>query len=336
MKSTTLIYSIFFVNIGAIAMEKLIDPIERFNIQSKASALESITSGNLDSLDPLVGDTACEIRAAKIAGIYLKSLSYGVKSLTSEEEEFLTLSYLLTKSKDIKRDKKKCIEKSDFKKWGITIGTQKGRSLLIALQRRLSQLSVNFLQDLALKYEKPGVFKALSYVFPDHEAFQRPTCACYPSMTIIFDYLIDLGIPILIKVTSSNEDSSKEANFYYKVSNQKYVHVNRSEINENAPVIVIESFSNLIETDEEKFHDLFTNLNIQEIILSFFAKHKQFTGKQIYDEVPYEQDSVMDDLKKDHTRHKKLALEYGCCLENSDLFLGDHIYVSTIKKTINL
>lgn len=335
MKVIILLSSLFCI-FNVFTMNNVVDPIEKLRTEARAKALDYLIKGDLDDLDPLVGDTACEIRAVKIADIYLKARHSGIESLSTEEKEFLTLSYLLAKSKDIKPNKKTWTEKSDYKKWGIEIGTHKGRKLLIELQQRLASLSVEFIQELATHYNNPGLIKALSYVLLDHVAFKRPTCACYPTMTILLDYMVDMRIPLLIKVASSNEESTNESKFYYKVDGKKYVPASTDELNENDPIIVIESFSNLIDTNPERFNEIFLTLDIKEIILSFFASHKQFTGKQIYEEVPYDADLSMGILKQEHIRHKKFSIEHGCCLENKSLFLGDHIYVSTVKKTLKI
>lgn len=307
-----------------------------------AEALESLKTGKLEDFDALVGEASCQLRSVKVATIARKILSLGLHSLTAEEKEFITLSYLLTIAKaplkEFDSEKRallpdllrKYFDGSKYPK----IGRAPIQKIIQDAQRQLASLSVSFIQKLAASEEDEETQKALSHVLIDNPQtrFQRPHIGCYASISFILDFLLKYNYPLVILVRSWDKPLEEKLKLVYIPSNGSYVPANLNQLNPDEPVIVIGGYSNLINQSSQLVQDKFSELGLMNVILGTFATHPQFTGSEENkkSDIPYAALGLTKLLDRKN-QHIKFAKENQCSLEHKDLFVSTHIYPSTVK-----
>lgn len=343
-----LITLLFFISNKMFAAEMTL--LEQ-NIKKicQTQALEQLKTGNLASFDALVGECACQVRAVKIVSIYSNFLRVGIENLTAEELEFLTLSYLLTVAKGKRNDRSPVV--LDFKhKFTINEETsykylqkitpdkltyKPGTALIQAAQRRLAELSVKFLQELAKKRSDKELISALSYTLFDRDetCLKREHCGYYPSMKILLNYILSEGYAIGLYIQSINPEDLKVHKLYYKPKNGILTFIYEDEINDNDPILIIQGHSALVNDQENGLREIqpiFSKLGIEDIILANFAAHPQFAGKQKSSDIPYEKLGIFN-LLEQKNQHHSFAETHGCSLDNMNLFFLNHIYATTGK-----
>jgi len=295
-------------------------------------ALELFFQGNFELFDPLVGDTACQIRAVKLIDLYKKIQNKGMAILNENDKQFIVLSYLLTKVKFVSRSYKGYIDYNclDSKKLNLELSKRKSNELLLLLQRKLARLSIDFLQEIANYYNHYELKIAFNYILLDYKTLQRPNCAAYPTMKALLLWLSTIKGTLHIKVYSKG-DNFDVYNFYYSSNGKEFIQVDDQSINPNEPMLLIEGFSRLMDTDIDLFKNHFLNFKIEDILLAFLADHKQFVGKKAPENIPFDELRIID-LKTEYTIHKKFAAEHGCSKDNINLFAGHHASISSIKK----
>lgn len=329
--------------------------ISAFSPKEKEEAFVELTLGNLEKLDALVGDTACQIRAHKIAILYdalcaakKSGLSLTVDMLDPNNQEFLVLSRLLTKSKDLEVNPDGIVlrEESNYKLLGLS--KSKGTELIKKAQSKLSALSVEFLQQEAASLGDPELIRALSYTVFDLPAFKRKQVACMPGLKVILLRSIKLNRSLLVKITrfcTGCLNGVHKLKFLYIPQNGTFVFADISSIDSlDQAALVIEGFSlanlyveltkkpttKLACPETAEFVKTFASLDIMSILLSCAALHGQFTGTYKDKEIPYDELNIPG-IKKEMADLREYGKTNGCCLENQKLFVIDHIYSNLLS-----
>jgi hypothetical protein len=299
-------------------------------------ALHNLIDGNLQAFDALVGDTACHIRALYIAMLYdkLQAAQVSTDRVTQDELDFATLSFMLTKTKEVNYSDLGSIivEKTNYKLLDPTLSKAKGDLLIKKAQTKLAELSVNFLQEQAKLFNDTGLQQALSIVLIDDHIFKRKTIACYPSLKLIFLCMIAQERPLIIKLTRPcSECSSKRhvMGFFYKPIDGIFTFCTPEQGDLNRAALVIEGFCELRQLCREFQHFCFKfqEYSIFDIILANAAAHPQFAGKN-------NQDETVLNLQEELTFYTRFAQTHGCCNKNPALFCIDHISCKTVKQAL--
>lgn len=307
--------------------------IENFVMEKfRKEALIALKDGKLSLFDALVGEASCQIRALKIVMIYKEMLKVGIENLSNSDIEFATLAYLLTIAKEPIKQYDSDRQKLDPKRITEKYGRRPIQKIIQDAQRKLAQLSVDFIQGLTQEYQDQENNIALNYVLIDYDQarFRRPHIACYASIRFILKILAQNNVPLVILVRSWSDPLVQKLKLVYAPINGEYKMIDKSELDTNTPVVVIGGYSDMIDVDKNAFIDALNKYGIIDIILATFALHPQFTGDQRKKDIPYEQLGLKN-LLDEKNRHSKLSLELGCCLENKYLMVSAHIFPSTLK-----
>lgn len=298
-------------------------------------SLEFLKNGQLDVFDAIVGETSCQIRAVKIAKISKIVAIKGIQGISEKDLEYLLLSRALTKSKHVVRGSggEIILQKLDPKAITHEISTQKLRKLIVYAQRRLAQLSVEFLQETAFLLNDNEAITATNYVLIDDELHhQRKNCASYAGMKVLLDFVIKEKIVLLLRIYDvANNLTDKPIDLFYRAEHHSLKLIDESLISEAEPIIILEGCSSDKLYNHSKLMSKIQKINIYDIILAFFAKHNQFVGKHRNEDLPY-QALGLHNLSLRKKQHEILAELEGCSWKNKSLVCLTHIYASSIAQ----
>lgn len=309
--------------------------------------LHSLKSGNLSAFDALVGECACQVRAVKIASLYNKYKAFGQEGLSEQDLEFLILSYILTAAKGKRGDSSPTKRSIDYKnKFTIheetsykhlqKISTERlfykpATAAIQNAQRRLAELSVHYLQELAKDSVDKDLAVALKYTLFDREetCLRREHCGYYPSMKILLEEIIKEGCVVGMYVHPITDDSQLYK-FYFRPLAGVLTPIERSDIKPQEPIIIVQGYSNLItdKDQEQTLKDALPKIGIENIILANFAAHPQFAGNQKNADIPYTELGIQN-LLEEKNHFVQLAQAHGCQLDNIGAFFLNHIYSTT-------
>lgn len=312
-------------------IEQLEQAIKKFYT---TKALEELKNGNLTSFDALVGEASCQIRAIAIVQIFRKLVTNELEDLNDFDKEFVTLSYILTKFKEPVMDEQGHIvlEKFNYKDIYTGVSKNAAEKIILNYQRRLAELSVKYLKELAADSGSESMQKALDYVLLDSDEtrFRRPHCACYPSISFIFQTLMQKNFPIVIEISPWENPLKVEEKLLYMPDGDSYVLAEQHSLQPDEPLVVISGYSDSIATNKTVVLETIKKIGILNTLMGTFATHPQFTGKHRLSDIPYEELGLQD-LQKKKAAHAQMALEYGCNINDRRIFLATHIYPSTYK-----
>ena len=263
-----------------------------------ARALEAFAQGKYEEFDGLVGDTACQIRAAKVY-----DLAYtGIRS--PADTAFLVNAYFLNGVKKITPQEHTYLETIDDKEGSEKFGITKTQTTLIRkhAQKALSQASVEYVQAQA----KSAMLPFVSGDYRLEDTFGRSLIPCYFTMRI----LLKKRPYILLKC--------KESILYDRDRNP----ISVDKVEKDMPVMVIEGFC--LEPGKRKI----TDVPLKTIILANAAQHAQYTGENKLPPILDEKEQRKFDF------FKELAQQLGCSLSNPSLFCIDHIFCSRLGAQI--
>jgi hypothetical protein len=311
------------------------DCFEKLKEEYEKETLQNLKLGNLEAFDALVGDTACQIRALYIAMLYDK-LQATQATITKEELNFATLSFMLTKAKHVEYSSTGTIETEtvNYKYLDANLSKKVGCGLIKKAQTELSALSVLFLQHEA--DIDTGLQKALSTVLIDSDIFKRSIVACYPSVKLVLLCAALKGIPLIIKLTRPCSECSKKLHticFFYRPKEGTFTSCAPDQNDLQRAALVCEGFCSSQETCKE-FQDFclkFKKYSIVDIILANAAVHPQYPGKDNKDKTV-----EVAELQKELQVYRDFAQTNGCCKGNPALFCLDHILCKTVKQALTM
>lgn len=281
-----------------------------------------LKSGKLLNLDPLVGDTACQIRAVYFADLYTKVK----KNLPLDEKESDALAYglLLTDIKKYEGDRSPVLKESlDKKKLGLS--NKEADKLIKKARNCLAELSVGYVQLLAKalpEEESPSFVKALSEV-----AFieSKPIVACYPGMRTLMHHIKKQGMHLVIRY-----DTVATLNPFFTLGfsliDGKYVKTDIHTLNTESVAIVFDVLVSHV--------PLAYTGSVEQMIIMQAAMHQQFAGKENSGrKLPYEKLGIST-IENEYVYLLNKASEMNISRANPDPFYIDHIHVATIGELI--
>jgi hypothetical protein len=271
-------------------------------------------------------------------GDYIENNGLDVK--ISCREIFLISSYLLTRvrvilppnpSKRIVRN-----ESTETKKIKeiSAVGSSFARDLVKRLRSIVSNISVNFVQEIAetLPIPKFIVDMVSEKYCINHDKFGRLKCLpCFWYTFILMHYSLVVELPLVFNIkqiaSDRNYQEGEGLTIYFKAMHGQYREVAQHELSEEAPAIVImgsccrksNEFPSL-----EVWRKEILNYSPMDLILAYAASHRQYPDES--------RDSLLGQSRCELLSHyKSKSHKWGCTLENPSLFFLVHAYCDKIK-----
>ena len=210
-------------------------------------------------------------------------------------------------------------------------------------QKKLSELSCNFMFELLTELPGKEDLKSILPLFHRQSDEGRMVLPCYPVTEIIVLHMIENKANLMLLMDIETEHNKKRISLLLKGSkslNNFKLGSQQNDAEEPCIVMYGSSVTHNIGINE------ILSVGIKEIILSNNAAHPQYSGvilsafrdnpfKALMDECR-EQISplnieVVTSLSLHLIRMKKLAEKIGCTVNNQSLFLLKHIFCNTIN-----
>lgn len=285
--------------------------------------IAALKDGALRDLDPLVGDTACQIRMAYIGDLYDRVQKGG--TLTDNEKKFVGYSAALTAIKQYAVSDSVIKETLDATALGI--GTKAGRRFVDTAQQYVAEGSIAYIRELAKQLpnaQHDAVNTALSITH--HTELKRPIVACYPGFIPILHHVKTIQRPIVMRYDTKPSLTPKNIVAFVPNAQGVYKPVNPADIDEKRAVFAIDAVS------IAKSAQSIESANIEESILTDASTHPLFAGKiNSAIDLPYCELGI-ESLKKDRMGRVALAESLGVTRKNPTLFSMDHIFAATMKE----
>ena len=308
-------------------------------------AMSAFAQGRLDLFDPLGGDNACQIRAAKICDLFnrfMEDFAFACQIRQMQENpsiqaldddlSFLVNSYFLQHNK--KKDgsgSEKIDPKMGAKEFGIS--ASKALEICKYAQASLSKFSVQYVQELA-ELNKPRLLPLVSEncVLKDKQG--RTMAPCFFAMKILMK-----TIPcIVLKCKEFAEDMEvRQTSIVYQAfGGKKKFHriIEKEQIPEDMekiPVVVMEGIAKR-EFNAPDILDQIASIPLKTLVLANAAAHSQYAQEYRDATIPFP--SGLERQEEKMQKMKETAEQLGCSLANPLLFCIDHIYASTLKEAI--
>lgn len=190
-------------------------------------------------------------------------------------------------------------------------GTFLNQTIILA-QKRLTKLSVGYIQKLTVDYKEYKKYLDDSFIRYDH--LNRSLFPCYPQTQVILEHLINRKIPIVLRVGMFVAHEFTPYNSFELVFND-------CESNKNAAFVLAGKSVNKTQICPDKLRAKLLNYGIKDILLSGLAIHPQY---------PYGEDWRPSDLE--YKNYVEQALDLGTCRENPTTCAIDHIYCEIFSK----
>jgi len=256
----------------------------------------------------------------------------------SQSEILLFSSYLLTKYRKFTNGIPCAIDYQLLNEdMGIGSSTMASK-ISHCLQRILSKISTKFIYYLSQHKLKSMNTYHLLRKLEQHDEIKRSILPCFWVTQVIMEYLqkIDSKIYFAIDLISfENKKITVECNLHNNVT-KLVEHKNISQ------AMIFKGVSNWQ-------HDIKTLLlkieilGCKNIILNNMAEHPQYCGKKLekYKVNPLSiinnySTSDLEQIEKEFFIYKRSAQSQGCTIDNSELFLIQHIYFGQIKSQYEL
>ncbi len=334
--------------------------IEQFNTTAYEQSLEALNTGDLAQLDPLVGDSACQIRVPLVINMYNRYQQEKEEALSEEDRKILTSCRLLTQvnngtSTDIKKlfFNQTIPSNSQIKNYyePFVLGHKKNlRTVSVELITKLiHELKDTELASCINHYQTSGVAQKTETLLP-----------FYPMSKVIFKAIVASGCPIILRITHfcPQEQHLHISTITYTVKNGSLCLNDTKELDENQAAMIIEGFSssnndNLIASEQIQklkdkksipFSPLCQNAQSQQnklalediftILLANAALHPQFIGQANKGKsIEFDQFHAPM-LEAEFLAMQKKAKELGCGIEDTRMFTIRHIYAQTVGKAL--
>lgn len=324
--------------------------------QAHGEACGALKTGRLSVLDPLVGDTACHVRALELAIIYKKDLA-GMQ-LSKEDSEYITLCHLLTKTKSRVREPGLLLtaaEKTNVKGLG-NVTVAHGDRIVRRMQKMLSEVSVKKLQDESCALGDDELAKALKITKIDNETYKRLHMPAYPTLKAVLFASLRNQIPLAIKLDRYESDSSiNRAILLYKPAQSTFILSHADTFDTGSPILIFEAMSSaqgakisapqmthaeremneLSQLRFDQFIASFGRLNIMSTILKCIANHPQFVGKDLAG-IDISFDNKLSKLKKE-MEMMRFDAQFGFMRNQTGgpyTCVVNHVHASTISEML--
>ncbi|MBS0621754.1 MAG: hypothetical protein JSR80_02195 [Verrucomicrobia bacterium] len=220
-------------------------------------------------LDPLVGDTACQMRALEIVGIYLRYLKE--KDLIPSDKKFIGLSYFLTESYVIKEE----LRRTDHRKIAEAFEVSKKLTdqMVRSAQRMLATLSVEVIERVAQELKGNELIKqVLKPQCPRIDKFSRPLLPCYFTVLAVLKREQETGRSLQLIV-----EGPERTDVWIVPRNKPSAEV----------MVTVEGKT---KCSSLEFEQALNELGFEELILICSAQHVQYGSKDVKEQtIPNEE-----------------------------------------------
>ena len=296
--------------------------------QVVSSALSAFCAGRFDEFDPLVGDTACHIRAAKVcdlAEMLFKSEEFGrevalaIQSPSlpmSGDLNFLIQCYFLNFIKEIIPQGHTYLERTNTKQAAqmFQISSSKVEDLRKKVQKLMAGQSVDYIESRSKHSLK--MFFLDPYCLKDGN--NRPLIPCYFSMRVI----LKESRYILLKCNEISflyEGGSYE---YPKYTDMKSIPIEIQKM----PAMVVKGFSL---PPKDGLGEALKEISLKIMLLANAAAHSQYAGDRSIP-FPEKPEDLIGHQQEKFLEMKQRAEVLGCSITNPSLFCIDHIFCAQI------
>ncbi len=284
-------------------------------------ALAAFTQLELQKFDPLVGENACQIRAAKLC-----ELAQRIENPLSEEDHaFVVYSYFLTLIKQQIPHGYTCIERIEDKYGATLLGISSSQVSLLrkGAQKFLSQQSVRYVQNKANGKLSPFVKDEFLKIDAGREMIP-----CFFTMKV----LLKKQRVIILKAIEYKETERLGEEILIYQQNQmgkasSFQIIEKGILPDTLPAMVIEGYSLKEPADERSLREKISAVSLKLLVFLNAAAHHQYAGEHKSTPIPFPEG---DPQKKKMGELAQLAPQLGCCLENPITFCIDHIYPAKI------
>ncbi|MBI2810086.1 MAG: hypothetical protein HYX67_04565 [Candidatus Melainabacteria bacterium] len=335
-------------------------------ITALESAVHEFSAGNLVEFDALVGENACELRAACVVDLWdeysqgpTSSLAKEISSLAKRIEDVKgnmkslkfekgKAGYEILKQNQLDVELstdlvfltlahllKKCSVNGDITnpelllEWNKNIEKNSVKRVVDSAQQRLSELSIVYLQMQADQIQDPQLKWLAGMVAPPFilkDSVKRLTCPMFFSLWIIYQRMLEKGQRVLLEV---QKDPGKKREYaLFQPKEGKYVLTDLSYA-PNKAAMVWSGFQKGAGKEEIPDTSLF------DIFMMNNAQHPQYSSEYKTQEINWGlvADPIQrQNLKSQFENWKKTALQSGCHKENQSLFYIEHSFCTHLQK----
>ncbi|MBS0621753.1 MAG: hypothetical protein JSR80_02190 [Verrucomicrobia bacterium] len=269
----------------------------------------ALKEGRFLELDPLVGDTACQIRASEVVAIYYRYLKVG--ELSFLDQKFIGLSYFLSCSVEVNE---KGLRRTDHKKVGELFQVSKKRTdhMVCSAKRELATLSVEVIEKVVQGLEDvPLAKEVLQPKCRKIDKFKRPLLPCYFTALAALRGEKEAGRPIQLIVEGPQET---------------HVLIVPKGAKPSKVMVTVEGTTKC--PTLPLFEQALDKHGLEKMVLTCGAQHVQYGSSDVEDQnIPVEE--AMRLLEQERTN----ALLIGTHQENSHLFMVKHIRARSFAGT---
>ncbi|EDV29192.1 uncharacterized protein TRIADDRAFT_52828 [Trichoplax adhaerens] len=259
------------------------------------------------------------------------------------DEIYLIQSYLLTKVKMPRPPKEEYPliknEYTDTKKIKeiSSVGSMFADRLVSHLRKSLSELSVQFVQELTYQIDLDQNIKRM--ISTDYVAMHRNlTCLpCFWVMKVIMKAALFYKIPIVMHVQLKSKDRNyqleHEIFLYFEATSFGYKRVSPTCSRKESPAIILLGSTcrdfNKLPSVNEWIEEIATSGPF-DLLLAYAAAHRQYPNET--SERKIRQMNLQDE---EFELYQHNAFEYGCSMQNSSRFFLSHAYCDRIENILH-
>jgi hypothetical protein len=323
--------------------------------------IESFEKGALFKLDSLLGDQACQIRAAFTACLYneykssqtMQQQFKDLKEKIQKQEPCvvpkslvrLAQAFMLTETKKFKDSKRlcdccetsvKCFREETEEKKLITsyfTGCSNGflKNIVSKAKKDLAEAGISFFRQKARSISSEMMQEMMSE--GNVKTIQgRKELPCVYTLKMMLEIAANENIPVLVKVkkTAHHVEESPDTPFDVELFSRALP----SKPKDDTCVIVIEGMRKEVgNRAREDYISRLSSLSLLTLCELNAAQHSQYSDKTGIDGVP-----LLKDFPEEKERLEKLkneAKQLGCSDSNMDLFCITHIFCDTLANHPN-
>lgn len=255
-------------------------------------------------------------------------------------ELYLMLCYLLTVVKIIKKPKKDFQfiknEVTDYKKLKLIrpVGTMFAEKLIKKLRETLSNLSVQFIQEIAFLYAPESVVDEVTgRLLVKHRYLHCLPCYWVTKLLMIHAEKTNVPLTIITRQLGMDRDYQmlREDIFHFSSDKFGYQQTPITHLNPVAPSLVFlvnacrPSYSF---PDSQTWRDQLGGYSPTDLVLAYAAAHRQYPNPSL-------DDLVDEDKNKEYAFYKQKAEDWGCSIEKPFTFFLSHAYCEKVYLTAN-
>lgn len=319
--------------------------------QFTATAMHEIAAGLLGNFDPLVGDTACHLRALFIA-LFYDALHNGLM-LDTSLIRFATLTHILAAARRMNYSPDGFVITEGLDRKGLPAPFTQAH--LNFLQQLVADYTVRFMQQLAVMQEDSlGILEkelTLALSQPKIDTNGRSVLACFPAFYLMLRTLAQHSIPVIIRLRVSHTTHEEAQNCFTipLLCTDPYtlqfsvMSLDEQEYYANRSAVVISGQSTIFFNDAVKQEifdnniELYFSEHITDILLANAAMHEQYPTSCHYQDEDFGQFNLLAQV---YANSRAYGIKNGCdesvLTSNNALFVIKHIHADLFKNVLSI